>query len=62
MKGLELFDSVGEDLRPQIRELRDDRARENLEHDGVYKMTLQLLGGAERAPQGPESFEDDVPF
>ncbi len=28
MKGLELFDSVGEDLRPQIRELRDDRASE----------------------------------
>ena len=41
MKGLELFDSVGEDLRPQIRELRDDRARENLVHDGVYKMSLQ---------------------
>lgn len=41
VKGLDLFDSVGIDLRPQIREIRDERLKENLIHDGVYKMSLQ---------------------
>jgi len=40
MKNLELFDSAGVDLRPQIRELRDDKKRDYLGNSPVWKMTL----------------------
>lgn len=44
MKGLELFDSVGEDLRPQIRELRDDRASEANTTGGERRTKRKNLG------------------
>ncbi len=41
MKGLDLFDSVGIDLRPQVREYRRKKSKELAEFYGVYKLTLE---------------------
>lgn len=56
MKGLELFDSVGEDLRPQIRELRDDRAREG-NTTGEGRKTKQKNLGLLRRKDDKHSYD-----
>lgn len=41
MKHLELFDSFGEDLRPTIRDERDEKKTKFLVNEGFLYMTLQ---------------------
>ena len=41
MTHLELFDDAGVDLRPQIREARDERKRQYLLNNPIWKLTIR---------------------
>jgi len=41
MKGLELFDDAGVDLRPGLRKARNEKLKAYIKQEGIYKMTLE---------------------